>query len=76
MKSQQSQEIMIERRLDTKLDKITEMLSAILEKMDNEEPQLDKKMIKRIAKEWEGIDSGKIKVHHYNNLRDLDRALG
>ena len=67
---------MIERRLDTKLDKITELLSSILEKMEKEDTELDKKTIRLIAKEWKGIDSGKVKVHHYNSLRDFDRALG
>lgn len=75
MKSLQSQK-MIERRLDTKLDKITELLSTILEKMDKEDSELDKKTIKRIAKEWKGIDSGRVKVHHYSSLKDFDRAIG
>ena len=75
MKGVQTQQ-MVERRLNIKLNKITELLSTILEKMNQEAPELDKKTIKRIAKEWKAIDSGIVKVYHYASLRDFDRALG
>ena len=42
--------------------------------MDEAEPY--RKMINRIAKEWRSIDSGRMKVHHYKNLADFDRAIG
>ena len=64
----------INRQLNTKLDRIAKMLSIVIERMDEAEP--DKKMINRIAKEWKAIDSGRMKVHHYKSLADFDRALG
>ena len=64
----------INRQLNTKLDRIAKMLSVVLERMDEAEP--DRKMINRIAKEWKAIDSGRMKVHHYKNLADFDRAIG
>ena len=47
----------INRQLNTKLDRIAKMLSVVIERMDELEP--DRKMISRIAKEWKAIDSGK-----------------
>ncbi len=64
---------MINRQLNTKLDRIAKMLSVVLERMDEAEP--DRKPIKKIAKEWNGIDSGRIKVHHYRNLADFEKAI-
>lgn len=64
---------MLERQINTKLDRIAKMLSIVLEKMDEAEP--DKKLIRRIAKEWREIDSGKVKVHHYKNLAEFKRAI-
>ena len=64
----------INRQLNTKLDRIAKMLSVVIERMDEAEP--DKKMISKIAKEWRAIDSGRMKVHHYKNLADFDRAIG
>ena len=64
---------MINRQLNTKLDRIAKMLSVVLERMDEAEP--DKKLIKKIAKEWKAIDSGRTKVHHYKNLADFERAI-
>jgi len=64
---------MLERQLNTKLDRITKMLGAVLERMDEAEP--DKRLIKKIAKEWKGIDSGKMKVHHYKNLAEFEKAI-
>ena len=64
---------MINRQLNTKLDRIAKMLSVVLERMDEAEP--DKKLVKRIVKEWNGIDSGRIKVHHYRNLADFEKAI-
>ena len=65
---------LINKQLNTKLDKITKMLTIVLERMDEAEP--DSKMIKKIAKEWKAIDSGRMKVHHYKSLADFDKALG
>ncbi len=62
------------RQLSAKLDKIAKMLSIVIERMDEAEP--DRKIIGRIAKEWKDIDSGKMKVHHYKSLADFDRAIG
>ena len=73
MKSEQIQ-IMIDKRIDTKLDKIAKLLNEILEKMDTE-PELDKKTIKKIAKDLRDIDSGRMKVYHYNSLKEFDRAI-
>lgn len=73
MNSEQIQ-IMIDKRIDTKLDKIARLLDAILVKMDTE-PELDKKTIKKIAKEWKDIESGKVKLHRYNDLKEFDKAL-
>lgn len=64
----------INRQLNAKLDRIAKMLSIVIERMDEAEP--DKKMISRIAKEWKAIDSGRMKVHHYKSLADFDRAIG
>ncbi len=64
----------INRQLNMKLDRIAKMLSIVIERMDEVEP--DKKMINKIAKEWKAIDSGRMKVHHYKNLADFDRAIG
>ena len=64
----------INRQLNTKLDRIAKMLSVVIERMDEAEP--DKKMIKKIAKEWKAIDSGRMKVRHYKNLADFERAIG
>lgn len=64
----------INRQLNAKLDRIAKMLSIVIERMDDAEP--DKKMISRIAKEWKAIDSGRMKVHHYKSLADFDRAIG
>jgi hypothetical protein len=72
MKDMQTQQ-MLERQINTKLDRIAKMLSIVLEKMDEAEP--DKKLIRRIAKEWREIDSGKVKVHHYKNLAEFKRAI-
>ena len=64
----------INRQLNMKLDRIAKMLSIVIERMDEVEP--DKKRINKIAKEWKAIDSGRMKVHHYKNLADFDRAIG
>ncbi len=64
----------INRQLNTKLDRITKMLTLVLERMDETEP--DSMMMKRIVKEWKAIDSGRMKVHHYKSLADFDKALG
>ena len=73
MGSTQTQQT-INRQLNMKLDRIAKMLSIVIERMDEVEP--DKKMINKIAKEWKAIDSGRMKVHHYKNLADFDRAIG
>ncbi len=65
---------MINRQLNTKLDRIAKMLSVVIERMDEVEP--DRKMINKIAKAWKAIDSGRMKVHHYKSLADFDRAIG
>ncbi len=65
---------MINRQLNTKLDRIAKMLSVVIERMDEAEP--DRKMINKIAKAWKAIDSGRMKVHHYKSLADFDRAIG
>lgn len=65
---------MINRKLNTKLDKITKMLGTVLEKMDKAEP--DRNLVKKIAKEWKDIDSGLTRVHHYKNMADFERAMG
>ena len=64
----------INKQFNAKLDRIAKMLSIVIERMDEAEP--DKKMIKKIAKEWKAIDSGRMKVRHYKNLADFERAIG
>ncbi len=71
--SEMQKQQMLERQLNTKLDRITKMLGAVLERMDESEP--DKKLIKKIAKEWKGIDSGRTKIHHYKNLAEFERVI-
>jgi hypothetical protein len=65
---------MINKQLNAKLDRIAKMLSVVIERMDEAEP--DRKMINKIAREWKAIDSGRMKVHHYKNLADFDRTIG
>lgn len=74
MKSAQEQ-LTVQRRIDIKLDKITRMLNALLKKMDQMEPELDKSLAKKIAKEWKGIENGKVKIYHYNNLKEFEKAI-
>ena len=62
------------KQLNMKLDKIAKMLSAILERMDEVDP--DRKMVNKIAKAWKDIDSGRMKVHHYRSLADFDKKIG
>ena len=72
MSGTQTQQMM-NRQLNTKLDRIAKMLSVVLERMDEAEP--NKKLIKKIAKEWKAINSGRTKVHHYKSLADFERAI-
>ncbi len=63
----------INKQLNAKLDRIAKMLSVVIERMDDVEP--DRKMINRVAKAWKEIDSGKIKVRHYKSLADFEKTL-
>jgi len=65
----------MERRIDAKLDKIAKMLDILFKKMETSEPELDQKVVKKIAKEWNGIEKGKIKLYHYGSLKDFEKAI-
>ena len=47
----------------------------LLKKME-EEPQLDKELVKKIVKEWKDIDAGRVKLHRYDSLSAFEKALG
>lgn len=67
--------LVMEKKINIKLDKITKMLDLLLEKMEKDEPALDKKLVKKIAKEWKEIEKGKVKIYHYNSLKDFEKAI-
>jgi hypothetical protein len=75
MKNVQEQQ-MVNREVSIKLDKIANMLNDILEKMEKEEPKLDKKLVKKIVKEWKDIDAGRVKLHRYESLDAFEKSLG
>ncbi|MCL5419446.1 MAG: hypothetical protein M1354_01020 [Candidatus Marsarchaeota archaeon] len=75
MKEKQEQ-LTIERQINAKLDRITIMLDELLKKAENEDKDLDRRLAKKIAKEWKEIEKGRVKIHHYNSLKDFEKAIG
>ena len=74
MKEKQEQ-LTIERQINAKLDRITIMLDELLKKAEDEDKDLDRRLAKKIAKEWKEIEKGMVKIHHYNSLKDFEKAI-
>lgn len=64
------------KQISLKLDKVAKLLTEVLEEIKKEDVEISPALHKKLVSRWKAIEAGKVKIHHYNNLKEFDKSLG